>query len=137
MTLIGAAAPRPRRAPRPVRTFALAAALSLLAATFPAALRVAAAGPCGPPVFNAVACENTKPGSPSREWAISGYGDASIQGFATDISVNKGSSIGFKVDTDASSYSISVYRLGYYGGAGARLVTNVTPSATQIGRAHV
>ena len=33
--------------------------------------------------------ENTQTGSPSSEWDVSGAGDPSIQGFATDISVNK------------------------------------------------
>src|SRR3954447_20084963 len=37
---------------------------------------------------NPVICENALPGS--NGWQISGSGDASIQGFATDISVNVG-----------------------------------------------
>jgi hypothetical protein len=46
---------------------------------------------------------------------ISGVGDLSIQGFATDISVNKGSTIHFKIDVNpATTYSIKIYRLGYY-----------------------
>ncbi len=47
-------------------------------------------------------------------WDIDGSGDASIQGFATDISVNVGQRIDFKIDTAASSYSIDIYRMGYY-----------------------
>ena len=74
--------------------------------------------------------ENTQAGSPSSEWDVSGAGDPSIQGFATDISVNKGDTVSFKVNTDSSNYRIDIYRLGYYGGAGARLVAgNVVPSA--------
>ncbi len=56
-------------------------------------------------------------------------GDPSIQGFATDISVNKGETIRFKVKTDAANYRLDIYRLGYYGGLGARKVATVTPSA--------
>ena len=50
----------------------------------------AAAAPCDAPITNPVACENTKPGNPASEWDVSGAGDASIQGFATDISVDQG-----------------------------------------------
>jgi hypothetical protein len=79
---------------------------------------------------NPVACENSKPGSPPSEWDIEGAGDDDIQGFSTDISVNVGGTIGFKVDTTARAYSIDIYRTGYYGGAGARKIASVTPSAT-------
>ena len=39
---------------------------------------------------NPVACENEKPGSPPSAWQVSGDGDASIQGYATTMSVNRG-----------------------------------------------
>ena len=35
----------------------------------------------------------------------------------------------FKVNTTSTNYAIDIYRLGYYGGAGARKVTTVLPSA--------
>src|SRR5262245_29361990 len=70
---------------------------------------------CGP---NPIVCENALPGSPASEWDVAGAGDPSIQGFATDISVNKGQTVSFKVSTDASSFNIDVYRLGYYSGLG-------------------
>jgi hypothetical protein len=88
----------------------------------------ASADPCGP-AGNAIACENSKPGNPSSEWSITGAGDSSIQGFATDISVDAGKRIDFKIDTRASAYTITIYRIGYYGGNGARRITSVTPSA--------
>ncbi len=53
---------------------------------------------------NAIVAENCLPGSPSSEWQVSGAGDPSIQGFATDISVNRGQTVRFKIDTDASAY---------------------------------
>ena len=40
----------------------------------------------------------------------------------TQISVNAGSQIQFKIDTTATAYSIKIYRLGYYQGNGARLM---------------
>src|ERR1041384_5517651 len=77
---------------------------------------------------NAIACENALTGNPPSEWDISGVGDPSIQGFATDICVNRGSTISFKINTDASAYHIDIYRLGYYAGLGARKVATVNPS---------
>ena len=89
----------------------------------------AAAAACDAPVVNEIACENTKTGTPSSEWQISGSGSASIQGFATDISVNRGSTIGFKVKATSTSYRLDIYRMGYYSGAGARKVATVNPTA--------
>jgi methionine-rich copper-binding protein CopC len=89
----------------------------------------AAAAPCDAPIANEIACENTKPGNPSSDWQISGSGSASIQGFATDISVNRGSTIGFKVKTTSTNYRLDIYRMGYYQRNGARKVATVTPNA--------
>ena len=92
----------------------------------------AAAGPCGPPVVNPVACENTLPGDPPSDWMLNNSGDSTIQGFATAMSVNAGQTENFKVQTTASAWHMNILRLGYYGGDGARLVaTNIQPSAPQ------
>lgn len=88
-----------------------------------------AADPCLPG-GNKIACENSKPGTSPDIWDINGAGDASIQGFATDISVNVGQRIDFKIKTSASSYTVDVYRMGYYQGLGARKITSVPPSAS-------
>lgn len=90
---------------------------------------MAAAGPCDPPA-NEIVCENSKSGSPSSQWDVTGAGDPSIQGFATDVSVNRGETVHFKVDTNSTKYRLDVYRMGYYGGDGARLVETVHPSAS-------
>jgi hypothetical protein len=79
---------------------------------------------------NPVVCENQLTGNPSTEWDVSGAGDLSIQGFATDISVNRGSTISFKIKTDAAAYRLDIYRMGYYNGMGARKVATVQPSAS-------
>ena len=86
------------------------------------------ADPCAPPSSNPIVCENARPGAPETEWDIQGAGDTTIQGFATDISVDQGQTIRFKVDTDASAYRLDIYRLGYYGGLGARKIATVLPS---------
>src|SRR5256714_1933952 len=70
---------------------------------------VHAADPCDPSIANRIPCENSKPGNPASEWDISGSGDASIQGFATDISYNHGGMVSFKVSTPASAYTVSIY----------------------------
>ncbi len=57
-----------------------------------------AADPCGPG-SNPIECENSKPGTDPSVWDITGAGDATIQGFATQMSVQPGGTIDFKVDT--------------------------------------
>jgi hypothetical protein len=84
---------------------------------------------CAAPA-NAIVAENCLTGNPSTDWDVSGAGDTTILGFATQISVNKGSAIGFKVNTPATNYRFDIYRMGYYGGMGARKVASITPSAT-------
>src|SRR4051812_28543759 len=79
---------------------------------------------------NRVVAENCKPGSPASEWDVAGAGSPDIQGFATDISANAGSTIHFKIKTPATAYRLDIYRMGYYGGDGARRVTSVSPSAS-------
>src|SRR5690349_19097561 len=81
---------------------------------------------------NKIVAENCLPGTPPSVWDISGAGDPGIQGFATDISVNVGQRIDFKIKTDAAvgGYTIDIYRLGYYQGLGARLKATLTPDAS-------
>ncbi len=86
------------------------------------------------PVVNQVACENSLPGSPRSEWDVEGAGDPTIQGFATEFSVDQGETVRFKIKTDASDYRIDIYRLGWYGGLGARKVATVAPSAHRCPR---
>jgi uncharacterized protein YjiK/methionine-rich copper-binding protein CopC len=99
-----------------------------LAADVTWAFTTAGPSPCATPA-NPVVAENCLPGNPASEWDVSGVGDTTIQGYATDISVNRGSTVSFKVKTDATNYRIDIYRLGYYGGSGARKITTVQPSA--------
>lgn len=85
---------------------------------------------CSSPA-NAIVAENCLPGNPGSEWDInkSDGGDPTIQGFATDISVNQGGTVFFKINTPATAYTINIYRMGYYGGMGARKVATISPSA--------
>lgn len=75
---------------------------------------------------NAIVLENQQTGTTAWQIGniatnneIAGYGDAK--------SVNKGQALNLKVSlAQAGQYSIDVYRLGYYGGAGGRLMSSVT-----------
>jgi hypothetical protein len=110
----------------------LLGSLSAIGATSPATVTstgIAAppGNPCAP-LVNPIVCENSLPGNPSSEWTETNNGDPSIQGFATDISVDKGSTISFKVNTTATAYSIVIYRMGYYGGLGSRQIATISPA---------
>ncbi len=78
---------------------------------------------------NAIVCENSKAGNPASEWDVAGAGSSNIQGYATDISVNKGETVHFKIKTPSTNYRLDIYRMGYYGGNGARKIATVAPSA--------
>ncbi|CAN5612162.1 hypothetical protein BH09PLA1_BH09PLA1_12500 [soil metagenome] len=78
-----------------------------------------------------IAQENQLAGTPASQWDISGAGALSIQGFSTEISVNHGSTVQFKIDDHgAAPYHIDIYRLGYYQGNGARKITTIPSSQT-------
>jgi hypothetical protein len=116
--------------PRALRALAATTFVAVLVATLVAVQqpdRAEAASPCGPQV-NAIVCENEQDGTDPEIWDIDGAGDTTIQGFATDISVDAGGTIDFKIDTDAAGYSIDVYRTGWYQGLGARFIESVEPT---------
>lgn len=84
----------------------------------------ARANPTNP---NPIYLENQKPGTPNWRIPNSNYdtNGGEIVGFAGATSVNKGGSLPIKVSLGYSAqFTIDVYRLGYYGGAGARLVAS-------------
>src|SRR5689334_25426747 len=64
---------------------------------------------CAVPV-NPIEAENYLPGNPPSQWYVAGAGSTNIQGFTTDISVNAGATVFFKVSTSAATYSINIYR---------------------------
>ncbi|WP_247776480.1 DUF4082 domain-containing protein [Bradyrhizobium sp. CW1] len=84
------------------------------------------------PPTNPIVLENQKPGTPKSVWQIQ-PGDNShlTQGFATAISTNVGGTVQFKINnlTGNPNYRVDLYRLGYYGGDGARLVTSLQHQA--------
>lgn len=110
-----------------MRGWVLAACVGLLTVIVPPDGVTAAT--CDPSLANPIPCENSQAGTPPSVWDVNGSGDAAIQGFATEISTNVGTTIHFKVNTPATAYHIDIYRMGYYGGTGARLVATVMPPA--------
>src|SRR5262249_48511980 len=104
---------------------------------------------------NPIACENALCGNPQTQWDVippnappnnlwgppevardatcgidpNALDAPCISGFATDISVNRGGTITFKVEAKypfTNSFVIDIYRLGYYkNGEGARYITTV------------
>jgi hypothetical protein len=100
-------------------------AVVVLAAGLAAGVGVPAArASCG----NPIACENALPGTPESVWDAGGSKSSTIYGFADPFSVNIGQTVNFKIKSPATSYKVDIYRMGYYGGDGARLEASVTPN---------
>jgi len=75
----------------------------------------------GPPEGpNRVSRENTRAGSTRWELPLAGTGGA--QGYFSDVSVVAGDSVSLHLDSAASLVTVTAYRIGWYGGAGGRLV---------------
>jgi PKD repeat protein len=73
---------------------------------------------------NAVVNENNCMGAGTSAWQLTNYSD-NVGAFATQTSYNIGSSVPLKIGTSLSGsqkVNLSVYRIGWYGGTGGRLV---------------
>ncbi len=81
---------------------------------------------------NPIVAENQLPGTPESVWLVpAGNADTKLEGFTTDISVDVGQAVSFKItDTTLDPYEIDIYRIGYYQGNGARLVATIPSSQT-------
>ncbi len=82
---------------------------------------------------NPVVTENQQPGSNKWQLGLPGFRVADdvakqIKGFASATSVNKGATITFRVTVNpVQSYTIDIYRLGWYQGNGGRLLQHIGP----------
>jgi hypothetical protein len=66
--------------------------------------------------------ENAKPGS--ADWQLTDLAtNREIEGFASATSVDRGQDISIYVNTAEPTYTMQVYRMGWYAGAGAREMT--------------
>lgn len=85
--------------------------------------------------MNKIVDENAK----TEGRAPKSYWDAEhsnrIEGFATNMSVNAGTRVDFKInvnDNAGSDYKVEIFRLGYYGGDGAREVAEWTNADAKV-----
>ncbi len=69
---------------------------------------------------NPIQRENALPGSPN--WRLPRAAPGEIEGYASAVTVVPGDRLEVHVST-AQRYRVEIYRVGWYGGAGARLVT--------------
>lgn len=75
---------------------------------------------------NPIYLENQQPGT--TNWKITNQANNEIAGYAAADSVNKGGSLPIKVSlAQAGQFTVDVYRLGYYGGQGGRLMVSSGP----------
>jgi hypothetical protein len=75
---------------------------------------------------NPIVIENQQAGNPISEWGVPDFRDNRIAGFSTNMSVNSGQTVHFKIDVQGGAdYTIKIYRIGYYSGDGARLVADL------------
>lgn len=75
--------------------------------------------------LNPVQIENRKPGTGA--WILTKPArNHEIEGYASSTSVNRGETIRFYVHSLAPSYHLTIYRMGWYGGLGARQVAGPT-----------
>ena len=127
----------PKNAVRSKRRDLLKGALAL-AGTVIAAPRPGAAAAEPSPTRDAglIGRENAKPGA--IDWQLTyvrldsptGYRSPGIEGYCSRQSVAAGESIDFMVSADPpGQFTIDVFRMGYYGGRGARLMTTLGPLA--------
>jgi hypothetical protein len=116
------------RKSRFLRGLLCALVAALVAAVLPLAVSsgASAADPCGTG-SNPIVCENSKPGSPMEDWyAPNAYGN--VEGFTNQVSYQAGDTVQFKVQSPIP-YHVEIYRLGYYGGDGARLMSTSAQAA--------
>lgn len=83
---------------------------------------------------NHIPLENAKPGTTEWRLTIRGRATRAIEGYASETSVARGGQIRLYVNTAAPSYTMDIFRMGYYGGAGAR---RMLPTITRTGTRQV
>ncbi|HXD56178.1 MAG TPA: N,N-dimethylformamidase beta subunit family domain-containing protein, partial [Solirubrobacteraceae bacterium] len=105
---------------------AILVAVALLAAlAIPRSASAAVSCPNANPIVNENNCMGE--GTTANRSALENYSE-DLGGFPTQSSFNLGENVPLKIGTDLGSFpstavNISVYRIGYYGGDGARLIS--------------
>jgi F5/8 type C domain/Abnormal spindle-like microcephaly-assoc'd, ASPM-SPD-2-Hydin len=75
--------------------------------------------------LNPIQIENSLPGDPTWDDFSTSLTPDLISGYGSKISVNHGDSLDLFVTTTAPSFTIDVYRTGWYNGLGARKITSL------------
>ena len=117
---------RRRRRRRIGRAPAASAALAwIVAAALTGLFVVARATPtASDATANPIQGENALPGADPSTWLPPAYPPTRIEGYASEVSVLPGEDLQLHVSTpEGDRYRVEVYRLGWYGGQGARLLT--------------
>ena len=84
-------------------------------------------GPATRPIPNPIACENSRAWKSRQRMGHQRRRRSKHPGLSPPTSASTGQTVQFKVDTTATNYRLDIYRMGYYGGMGARKVATVTP----------
>src|ERR1051326_5217766 len=87
-------------------------------------------GPAARGLANYIQTENAKAGTTAWKITSPGYATGAIEGYASLTSVNRGGRIQFFVNTKDPSYTMDVFRIGYYNGLGGR---RMLPTITRTG----
>ncbi|HEX5922836.1 MAG TPA: PKD domain-containing protein [Baekduia sp.] len=87
------------------------------------------------PSDNPVIQENNCSGAGSAGWILSNFND-NVAGFSTQTSVNLGTSVSLKIGrvnaAAPSSVNVDVYRMGYYGNEGGRLIAGASHAGVAV-----
>ncbi len=104
------------------------------ATTTASALAANAPNPAAARRADIIKAENARAGS--RDWQLTrvrldksgGFRASDIEGYCSHQSILAGETISFFVSTrPANKFTLEIFRMGYYGGAGARLMTTLGP----------
>ena len=95
------------------------------AGRFGAAQKILASAAQADAVPNAIQVENANPGTPGWDDFASVAQQDAISGFGSKISVDHGESLDLFVTTTAPSFTIEIFRTGWYQGIGARRVASL------------
>ena len=93
--------------------------LMLMLVALPLLFRPAAGSSAGVDTTGPVAVENARPGT--KNWELSKPArNREIEGYASSTSLQPGQTLGIHVSTTSQRFDIEIFRLGWYGGMGAR-----------------
>ena len=113
----------------------LAASAAFFTALAGTPAQAAVSCPSPVPVVN----ENNCMGAGTTAWRLTSYNQG-IAGFATQTSVNLGTAVSLKIARSSATPSIKtvnvdVYRMGWYGGTGARRIAAASAAGVSVNNA--